>query len=669
VKRKELTGILLCFFLLLFVAVAWAAPIPDDNTCFWLNEYDENRWELAEQPLVVDPKNREASGTFYQSVYVMSEVPVSGWTGNLVTCTAGQNASDFKNAVLQRLNYFRAMAGVPAGITFSDVYTAKAQEAALMMSANYSLSHSPPATWTCYSAVGAEAAGRSNLCLGAYGWSAITAYIEDSGANNAATGHRRWILYPQTQFMGSGDIPETQYRTANALWVFDSNMSSARPDTRDEFVAWPPSGYVPYQVVFPRWSLSYPKAVFTSATITMTSNGNSVPVKRETVHDGYGENTIVWIPKNMNDSDVWQKPVADETYLVSIQNAIVNGVQKSFEYTVTVFDPGVGVPVLSVTPTSRNIAKDAGTTAFSVSNTGTGTMQWTAAVTSGSWLMISSGISGTDTGTITCSFTANTMMSARTATIRVTSTDATGSPKDVTVTQAGAPTPTLLWAETTGRASIWALDANANKTSEILYGPYADWTAKSYHKNSDGTANMLWGRIDGYVSLWMMDAGGNPTSMSYYGPYEGWTARCYHKNSNGTANMLWGRIDGYVSLWSMDVSGTPTSMSYYGPYPGWTAKTYHRNSDGTANMLWVRTGGYVALWMMDEGGNPTSMSYYGPYEGWTAKSYYRNSDGTANMLWAENTGRASIWMMDTSGNKTSEMLYGPYEGWTAQDYD
>ena len=49
--------------------------------------------------------------------------------------------------------------------------------------------------------------------------------------------------------------------------------------------------------------------------------------------------------------------------------------------------------VISVSPVSRAVAKDAGATTFSVSNTGTGTMPWTAAVTSGgSWLAISTGL-------------------------------------------------------------------------------------------------------------------------------------------------------------------------------------------------------------------------------------------------------------------------------------
>jgi len=93
--------------------------------------------------------------------------------------------------------------------------------------------------------------------------------------------------------------------------------------------------------------------------------------------------------------------------------------------------------VLSVSPANRDVAQDAGTTTFRVSNTGTGTMPWTAAVISdGNWLFIASGTRGTDAGTITCSFTENTSTSvSRTATVRVTAANATGSPVDVTVKQ------------------------------------------------------------------------------------------------------------------------------------------------------------------------------------------------------------------------------------------
>ena len=83
------------------------------------------------------------------------------------------------------------------------------------------------------------------------------------------------------------------------------------------------------------------------------------------------------------------------------------------------------LPLLSVSPTNQAVSNDAGTATFNVSNTGAGTMSWTAAVTSsGSWLSITSGSSGTDSGTITCAFSANAGTAARTGTIRVTAAGA-----------------------------------------------------------------------------------------------------------------------------------------------------------------------------------------------------------------------------------------------------
>jgi hypothetical protein len=119
---------------------------------------------------------------------------------------------------------------------------------------------------------------------------------------------------------------------------------------------------------------------------------------------------------------------------------------------------------LVISPVSQTVAKDAGITTFSVSNAGTGTMQWTAAVTSGgAWLTITSGASGSNSGTINCSYPTNTTISARTGTIRVTATGATGSPVDVTVTQAGTES---LAASFVG-SGIWIYDSGAAAWSQI----------------------------------------------------------------------------------------------------------------------------------------------------------------------------------------------------------
>jgi len=203
-------------------------------------------------------------------------------------------------------------------------------------------------TWTCYTADGAEAAGDSNLALGVSGWDAITGYIMDPGAGNSAAGHRRWILYPQTQIMGTGDVPAVSgFLAANGLNVFDANLFGPRPSTREEYVAWPPPGYVPYQVVFARWSFAYDQADFTAATVSMKSNGMNIAVSPEQVQTGFGENTLVWIPMGLNDRDPWPQPAGDTTYTVTIGNVLIGGIPRSFTYDVIVFDPATAGPVIA----------------------------------------------------------------------------------------------------------------------------------------------------------------------------------------------------------------------------------------------------------------------------------------------------------------------------------
>src|SRR5207249_3761253 len=221
--------------------------------------------------------------------------------------------------VALRINYYRAMAGVPAGIVFNSTFNTKDQAAALIMSANNSLSHTPPMSWTCYSADGYEAAGQSNIAIGNAGPDAISAYIEDFGGNNAVVGHRRWILYPQTQLMGTGDVPETGSNyDGNAVWVQDGHYFDTRPATRDDFVSWPPPGFVPYPVVFARWSFSYPDADFSSATASVTSNGVPLSVAREAVTNGFGENTLVWVPAGLDPNNLtsFSRPASDTVYHV-----------------------------------------------------------------------------------------------------------------------------------------------------------------------------------------------------------------------------------------------------------------------------------------------------------------------------------------------------------------
>ncbi|HWL16919.1 MAG TPA: CAP domain-containing protein [Opitutus sp.] len=291
--------------------------------------------------LSVNPASREEARQFYRALYGASDDVPMGWTGSFSTGAAGETSSAFKDAVLLRINFFRALAGVPAAVTLNSTFSAKAQQAALMMSANRALSHNPPSSWTFYTPAGAEAAGNSNLSIGLAGPDAITGYIADPGAGNQMAGHRRWLLYPQTREMGTGDVPETGSNyAANATWILDGNYNSPGPSTRTTYVAWPPAGYVPAPLIFPRWSFSYPGASFANATVTMTRDGAAVPVNIEARASGAGENSLVWSYGNL-DTNTSSPPAvtSDSTFHVTVGNVLVNGTPQTFIYDVIAFDP------------------------------------------------------------------------------------------------------------------------------------------------------------------------------------------------------------------------------------------------------------------------------------------------------------------------------------------
>jgi hypothetical protein len=212
------------------------------------------------------------------------------------------------------------------------------------MIANAKLSHFPTADWKCYKPQAGAAAARSLLALGGTGARAVDMYMEDAGDHNAAVGHRRWILFPPQQTMGSGDTTKEKnnYHGSNSIYAIGT--FGTRP-AGQKHVAWPPAGYVPAQVIWDRWSFSYPRADFSSASVTMNVTGAGNPhITMEPVEIGYGDNTVVWKPAywlpNGERSTSKDVPVN-----VEISNVVVDGKPMTFSYTVIVMNPAQGSTV------------------------------------------------------------------------------------------------------------------------------------------------------------------------------------------------------------------------------------------------------------------------------------------------------------------------------------
>jgi hypothetical protein len=286
----------------------------------------------------LDTSDRQAVLDSYQAEFSKPD-PDIGWTGNRASCQAGTTNPAYRSAIIDRVNWFRSIAGVPANSTENATYSAKAQQAALMMSVSDRLSHSPDSSFDCYTAIGSEAAGKSNLYLGRTGPHAITGYMFDPGSGNVSVGHRNWILHPSVRQFGTGDTPGPGRQATNTLWVID-NAFASQPVMResDGFVAWPARGYVPGDLVFPRWSFSLRGADLDQASVAVqrTENGQVVenivsPVVFGNDSRGAPFSIVVWEPVGIDTS-----PAVDETYRVTIGNVGVGSATRSFSYEVTI---------------------------------------------------------------------------------------------------------------------------------------------------------------------------------------------------------------------------------------------------------------------------------------------------------------------------------------------
>ena len=300
-------------------------------------------------PPGIDTWNRAAVIESYKSEFDREE-PDWEYTGDVENCLAGTTNQTFRDSVIQRVNWYRRMAGLNTVAENVELST-RAREAALMMRANGTLSHFPTPDWNCYTSLGASGAGGSNLGFGSVGVSGIGSYMADYGEDNRPVGHRRWILYPSKLEMGTGNVPH-----AHALYVLGRNH--LKSDVREQrgFVAWPPSGYVPWGVVWARWSFSLGGGDLSDANVSVSDSAG--PVQAETVHRS--ASAIVWgVPLGINSLTVPAPTDGDHCYTVMVSGVrIGDEIQSRYEYPVCVIDPvdlsGPTVTVTSMTPQGQN---------------------------------------------------------------------------------------------------------------------------------------------------------------------------------------------------------------------------------------------------------------------------------------------------------------------------
>jgi hypothetical protein len=216
------------------------------------------------------------------------------------------------------------------------------------MAANGQLSHSPPASWACYTSLGATAAGQSNIYLGLgsglrytrnddllIGW---LTDVDNLVAENV--GHRRWLLYPFLSTVAYGRVagPRAASGRADAASIKVINSAQASPASLPDFVAYPYQDYparyfdtralLSFGVIANKASAFGSNATvdFSLATVSVRQRGGSaLTVSRIRFdNDGFGlPNNLQWAVAGLTSNVI---------YDVTIDRVGVSGTLRTYSY-------------------------------------------------------------------------------------------------------------------------------------------------------------------------------------------------------------------------------------------------------------------------------------------------------------------------------------------------
>jgi len=245
------------------------------------------------------------------------------WDGDAAACEAGDMTEEARTNAHRLVNLYRFMAGLPE-VEMTAEGNRLAQGCALLMTANGTLSHTPPESWKCYTAEAASTAGSSSLSPGG-SVSSVDGYMIDPG-NPTTLGHRRWVLSSMLAGIGFGSTGSfsCQYQPPRRP------PADAKP-----WVAWPPPGQVPIQALGSTWSsvdqtgwsVQSDTIAVENAQVTVTSGGADMAVTVTALNPGYGSMHA------MRFNATGWKATAGQSYHVAL-----SGTSSPIEYDVEVVD-------------------------------------------------------------------------------------------------------------------------------------------------------------------------------------------------------------------------------------------------------------------------------------------------------------------------------------------
>lgn len=271
-------------------------------------------------------------------------------------CHSGIPSDSEKKKVLNRINYLRAIHGLPAVVysTEGDEITAAC---ALIIAANNTdggtlqLSHEPPKSWNCWSQEAYDGCHSSNIHVGWAKGSDLTqeesseivdSFMRDKGVDSI--GHRRWLLDP---WLGHISFGRADYTDGNGTFVLGAAIKvihDDKPDVSDlldiDFVAYPFEEYP--KELYPDGSIRMSFSVLkdkmnkfgnasslnlAGATIAIIDSTNNKTISVSglmTDTDGIGiPNNVSWLASGIE---------YNKKYNVTVSNIMVDNVSTLYQY-------------------------------------------------------------------------------------------------------------------------------------------------------------------------------------------------------------------------------------------------------------------------------------------------------------------------------------------------
>ena len=263
------------------------------------------------------------------------------WTGSVTGGVAGTTSAAFKEDVRRRINFYRALCGLPGDITLRrdqvrerpgggiDVRAEWPAQPYATEQLDFITPQMPP-----------KPRRNSNIALGNYGPGAVDAYMRDDGdttkswataAGSTIRGRSPWALAMSRR--------QSPYSSSNALWVI-GDFKASDPEIR--------------RLAEPRLRALQPGA---GPLVAVLSGGEFLRGHGD--HDArcdqysdtiisictdtnMGDNTLVWTPSGIPASDRRRHAIQRDRFRHQRHRR-----PTSYSYTVTLFDPSV----LNVSPT------------------------------------------------------------------------------------------------------------------------------------------------------------------------------------------------------------------------------------------------------------------------------------------------------------------------------